>query len=290
MTPYSSAYRRLVVLLLASAYTFNSMDRSIISILGPSIKADLKLTDTQLGLLGGSAFAVLYGLGGLPIARLAERVSRVNIMTVALLVWSGLTALCATAASFGQLLLIRVGVGVAEAGCSPPAHSLISDYVEPARRASALSVYTCGISIGYILAAGVGGYIAQQAGWRTACAAAGLPGVLTALLIKMLVREPVAAALLKITDLLLELDRLTINQFPFLFSLGFPLAEFHENGLQAVVVTPTLPNVIKQARDVIFIPSISALVAGPNKAAAYIFGEFVSEGVGTNYARCGFSC
>ena len=102
MTPYSSAYRRLVVLLLASAYTFNSMDRSIISILGPSIKADLKLTDTQLGLLGGSAFAVLYGLGGLPIARLAERVSRVNIMTIALLVWSGLTALCAMAASFGR--------------------------------------------------------------------------------------------------------------------------------------------------------------------------------------------
>jgi predicted MFS family arabinose efflux permease len=195
MTPYSSAYRRLVVLLLASAYTFNSMDRSIISILGPSIKADLKLTDTQLGLLGGSAFAVLYGLGGLPIARLAERVSRVNIMTVALLVWSGLTALCATAASFGQLLLIRVGVGVAEAGCSPPAHSLISDYVEPARRASALSAYTCGISVGYILAAGVGGYIAQHAGWRMACAAAGLPGVLTALLIKMLVREPVRGGL-----------------------------------------------------------------------------------------------
>lgn len=190
MTPYSAGYRRVVVLLLTAAYTFNSMDRSIISILAPSIKADLQLTDTQLGLLGGTAFALLYGLGGLPIARLAERVSRVNIMTVALIVWSSLTAMCALAASFGQLLLIRAGVGIAEAGCSPSAHSLISDYVAPSRRASALSIYTCGISLGYILAAALGGYLAQHAGWRMACAAVGLPGILTALIIKGAVREP----------------------------------------------------------------------------------------------------
>jgi predicted MFS family arabinose efflux permease len=190
MTPYSAGYRRVVVLLLTAAYTFNSMDRSIISILAPSIKADLRLTDTQLGLLGGTAFALLYGLGGLPIARLAERASRVNIMAVALIVWSSLTAMCALAASFGQLLLIRAGVGVAEAGCSPSAHSLISDYVAPSRRASALAIYSCGISLGYILAAALGGYLAQHAGWRTACAAAGMPGVLTALIIKGVVREP----------------------------------------------------------------------------------------------------
>jgi predicted MFS family arabinose efflux permease len=190
MTPYSAGYRRVVVLLLTAAYTFNSMDRSIISILAPSIKADLKLTDAQLGLLGGTAFALLYGLGGLPIARLAERASRVNIMTVALIAWSSLTATCALVASFGQLLLIRAGVGVAEAGCSPAAHSLISDYVAPSRRASALSIYTCGISLGYILAAALGGYLARHAGWRVACAAVGLPGVLTALIIKGAVREP----------------------------------------------------------------------------------------------------
>ena len=190
MSPYSAGYQRIVVLLLTAAYTFNAMDRSIISILAPSIKADLKLTDAQLGLLGGTAFAVLYALGGVPIARLAERVSRVNIITVALMAWSSLTALCAVAASFGQLLLIRVGVGVAEAGCSPPAHSLISDYIEPSRRATALSMYTCGISLGYILAAAAGGYIAQHAGWRAACAAVGLPGIVTALLIKAVVREP----------------------------------------------------------------------------------------------------
>jgi MFS family permease len=173
-----------------TAYTFNAMDRSVISIIGQAMKLDLKLTDTQLGLLGGTAFAVLYAFGGIPIARLAERVSRVNIITVALIVWSTLSALCGAAASFAQLLLIRVGVGVAEAGCSPPAHSLISDYFEPSQRTSALSIYTGGISLGYLLAAVGGGYVAQHWGWRAACAMVGLPGVVIAVLIKIFIREP----------------------------------------------------------------------------------------------------
>src|ERR1700679_1633584 len=186
----SAAYRRTVTVLLMSAYTFNSMDRSIISIIAASLKADLSLSDTQLGLLGGTAFAALYALSGIPIARFAERASRVNIITVALLLWSALTALCAAAGGFISLLAIRACVGVAEAGCSPPAHSLISDYYPPAERASALSVYSCGISLGYILAAVVGGYVAEHAGWRAACLAVGAPGVLTALIIKGVVREP----------------------------------------------------------------------------------------------------
>jgi predicted MFS family arabinose efflux permease len=190
MSPYSKSYQRTVVFLLMAAYAFNSMDRNIISIIAPSIKADLKLTDTQLGLLGGTAFAMLYALGGIPIARIAERMNRVNILTVALIAWSCLTGLCATAASFGQLLMIRVGVGVAEAGCAPPAHSLISDYIEPTRRASALSIYSCGISLGYILAAAIGGYVAQHAGWRAACATVAIPGILTAFVIKAVMREP----------------------------------------------------------------------------------------------------
>lgn len=187
---FTTAHKRVVTLLLMAAYTFNSMDRSIISIIQSSMKADLELTDTQLGLLSGTAFAMLYALGGIPIARLAERASRVNIITFALIAWSSLTALCGAAATYGQLLLIRAGVGVAEAGCSPPAHSLISDYFEPARRSSALSIYSCGISLGYILAAAAGGYLAQQWGWRVACGAVGLPGVATAILIKAYVREP----------------------------------------------------------------------------------------------------
>ncbi len=173
-----------------TAYTFNAMDRSIVSIIGQSLKLDLKLTDTQLGLLSGTAFAVVYAFGGIPIARLAERISRVNIIAVALVVWSGLSALCGAAATFSQLLLIRVGVGVAEAGCTPPAHSLISDYFEPSRRTSALSIYSCGISLGYVLAAVAGGYVAQHFGWRAACAMVGLPGIMVAIAIKVIVREP----------------------------------------------------------------------------------------------------
>jgi MFS family permease len=189
-TLYSAAYKRIVVLLLMTAYTFNAMDRSIISIISQSMKLDLKLTDTQLGLLGGTAFAVLYACGGIPIARLAERFSRVNIITAALVVWSGLSALCGAALGFSQLLLIRAGVGVVEAGCSPPAHSLISDYFAPSRRSSALSIYSCGISLGYLLAAVGGGYVAQHWGWRAACAMVGLPGLVIAVLIKVFIQEP----------------------------------------------------------------------------------------------------
>jgi MFS family permease len=173
-----------------TAYTFNAMDRTIISIISQSMKVDLRLTDTELGLLGGTAFAILYAAGGIPIARLAERFNRVNIIAVALITWSILSALCGVAATFPQLLLARAGVGVAEAGCSPPAHSLISDYFEPSQRASALSIYSCGISLGYILAAVGGSYVVQHWGWRAACVTVGLPGIGVALLIKAFIREP----------------------------------------------------------------------------------------------------
>jgi predicted MFS family arabinose efflux permease len=234
MSPYSAAYQRVVVFLLMAAYTFNAMDRNIISIIAPSIKADLKLTDTELGLLGGTAFAMLYALGGLPIARMAERISRVNILAVALFTWSCLTALCAAAASFGQLLMIRAGVGIAEAGCAPPAHSLISDYFEPARRASALSVYSCGISLGYILAAAIGGYIAQHAGWRAACAAVAVPGIVTAFVIKAVVREPLRGG----TD--------PKSSAPMLapFSLRAELAELKAVGAALILDRPILHMVL----------------------------------------------
>ena len=190
----SPAYQRFVTASLMLAYAFNSMDRSIISIIGQSMKQELMLSDTQLGLLGGTAFALLYAVGGIPLGRLAERANRVNILTVAMLIWSSLTALCGIAGSFTQLLLIRMGVGIAESGCSPPAHSLISDYVEPSRRASALSVYSCGISLGYILAAVVGGYVTQHLGWRAACLLVGLPGIAIAVVIKLFIREPARGA------------------------------------------------------------------------------------------------
>jgi predicted MFS family arabinose efflux permease len=199
LAEYSSRYKRLVLLILTLAYAFNAMDRGIISIIGQAMKGDLGLSDTQLGLLSGTAFAALYAFGGIPIARLAERLNRVNIISVALVGWSGLTLLCGLAGNFTQLLLSRAGVGIAESGCTPPAHSLISDYFEPARRTSALSVYSSGISVGYVVAALAGGYAAQNYGWRAACAIVGLPGVILAVALKLVVREPARAAVPKLS-------------------------------------------------------------------------------------------
>src|SRR5690349_17204765 len=124
---FSEGYKRLVLAMLTLAYTLNFIDRSIISIIGQPMKESLKITDNQLGLLGGFAFAILYTILGVPIARIAERVSRVNVMAVRITIWSAFTAACGVAPNFTAMLAFRVGVGIGEAGCSPPAHSLISD-------------------------------------------------------------------------------------------------------------------------------------------------------------------
>ncbi|HEY1751902.1 MAG TPA: MFS transporter [Caulobacteraceae bacterium] len=187
---FSEGYKRIVLTTLTLVYTLNFIDRTIIGIIGQPMKESLGITDNQLGLLGGLAFALLYTLLGVPIARLAERVSRVNVMAVCITLWSGFTALCGLAPNFGAMLAMRVGVGIGEAGCSPPAHSLISDYYEPKRRASALSVYAFGIPLGGMLGAIFGGLIAQYLNWRMAFFIVGIPGVLVALALKLLVKEP----------------------------------------------------------------------------------------------------
>jgi len=187
---FSPAYRTTVLWLLVVAYTFNFIDRTIISTIGQAIKVDLQLSDQQLGWLGGLSFALLYTTLGIPIARLAERKSRVNIIAIAIVVWSAFTALCGTATSYLQLLLYRVGVGVGEAGLSPPAHSLISDYFEPKKRASALSIYAFGIPLGSMFGAMAGGWIAQNISWQAAFMMVGLPGILVAIAIKLIVKEP----------------------------------------------------------------------------------------------------
>jgi len=187
---YSEGYKTTVLALLVAAYTFNFIDRTVISTIGQAIKIDLQLSDTQLGLLGGIAFALLYTALGIPIARLAERWSRVNIIAVSIVIWSGFTAACGLAQSFLQLLLLRVGVGVGEAGLSPSAHSLISDYYEPRKRASALAVYSIGIPLGTMFGAVAGGWLTQAFSWRVAFVIVGLPGVLVALAIKLVIREP----------------------------------------------------------------------------------------------------
>ena len=189
--PYSRAYLGWALGLLFLVYTSNFVDRTILSILQQPIKEDLKLTDSQLGLLGGFAFAILYSTLGIPIARLAERGSRKTIITASVVVWSGMTALCGVAQSYGSLFAFRIGVGVGEAGASPPAHSLIADYFPPQRRATALSIYALGVPIGVLIGAVAGGKIAQTYGWRPAFAIVGLPGLVLALLTQITLREPV---------------------------------------------------------------------------------------------------
>lgn len=187
---FTPAYKNTVLWLLVGAYTFNFIDRTIISTIGQAIKVDLQLSDQQLGWLGGLSFALLYTALGIPIARLAERKSRVNIIAISIVIWSAFTALCGTATSYIHLLLYRVGVGVGEAGLSPPAHSLISDYFEPKKRASALSIYAFGIPLGTMFGAMAGGWIAENISWQAAFMMVGLPGVLVAVAIKMFVKEP----------------------------------------------------------------------------------------------------
>jgi len=171
-------------------YIFNFIDRQILVILQESIKTELDLSDKQLGLMSGFTFALFYVVCGIPIARWADRYNRVNIVAASLTIWSGMTALSGLAGNFLQLLAARVGVGVGEAGASPPSHSIISDYFPHEERGRALSVYSMGIYIGILIGFLAGGWINQYLGWRVAFFVVGLPGVLLAVIVKLTLREP----------------------------------------------------------------------------------------------------
>ena len=206
----SGGYSQYVVLTLFVVYTFNFIDRQIVAVMQEPIKAFFDLSDFQLGLLTGPAFAFLYATLGIPIAFLADRWNRVSIISISLAIWSGFTALFGLVNSYLMLFLMRVGVGIGEAGCSPPAHSLISDYVTPRKRGSALSVYSLGIPIGSVLGilmtAIVYRWVADYysvngapdwlaaigAGdaWRVPFLIVGIPGIILAIIVKLTVKEP----------------------------------------------------------------------------------------------------
>jgi len=186
----SDRYRTYVVWLLFAVYVLNFVDRQILTILIQPIKAEFALSDTQVGLLGGLAFAFLYSTLGIPIARYADRASRVGIISASLLVWSLFTAATGLARSFPQLLLARVAVGVGEAGCSPAAYSILSDYFEQKKRSTALAIYSMGIYGGVFVGFLVGGGVAQAYGWRMAFYVVGLPGVVLSLIVRLTLREP----------------------------------------------------------------------------------------------------
>lgn len=188
--PVRPGYRYYVLAVLILVYMLNFLDRQIIGILAAPLKAEFGMSDSQFGLLGGIAFASVYSTLAIPLAWLADRFSRVWIMTGALAVWSGFTALCGMAGSFGQLFLCRMGVGVGEAGGVAPAYSLLADYFPPNQRARALAAFAFGIPLGTAAGTLVGGLLAAAYGWRTAFIVVGLTGLLLAPLLRLTVKDP----------------------------------------------------------------------------------------------------
>lgn len=188
--PVSPAYRNYALGLLLVIYTLNFLDRQVVNILAEPIKRDLGLADWQLGMMTGFAFAIFYTVLGIPIARKAESSSRPMIIAISVAVWSGFTIICGFTQNFWQLLLARIGVGVGEAGCSPPAHSLITDYVPRSMRASSIAFYSIGTPLGTLIGMAMGGVIADAYGWRAAFLVAGAPGVIVALVAAFTLVEP----------------------------------------------------------------------------------------------------
>ncbi len=180
--------------MLLLVYSLNFLDRQILGILAHPIKAELRLSDTQLGALGGIAFALLYSTLAVPLAIVADRTSRSWVVTGSLAVWSGFTALCGLATGFWQLFAFRVGVGVGEAGGVAPSYAMISDSFPPERRARALAIYSLGVPLGLAAGALLGGTLAKAVDWRTAFIAAGAAGLVLAPIFRWVVREPVRRA------------------------------------------------------------------------------------------------
>jgi predicted MFS family arabinose efflux permease len=190
--PYANTSSRYYALVLLTViYSFNFIDRQLLAILQESIKADLSLSDGQLGLLTGFAFAVFYVTAGLPIARWADRGNRSNIVAASLFTWSFMTAISGLAQNYWHLLLARIGVGIGEAGGSPPSHSIISDIFPPEKRASAMGFYSTGVNIGILFGFLLGGWLNEYFGWRVAFMVVGAPGVLLAALVWLTLPEPI---------------------------------------------------------------------------------------------------
>ena len=185
--PPSRANAVLALLLLA--YIFNFLDRQILGILLEPIKADLQFTDSELGVLTGPAFALVYSLVGIPLAVMADRTSRSGVITAALVAWSGFTALCGMAANFWQLFLFRLGVGLGEAGGVAPSYALIADHFPPERRGRGLAVFSLGVPIGLGAGAILGSWIASTFNWRTAFLVMGVAGIVLAPIFKIVVRD-----------------------------------------------------------------------------------------------------
>ncbi|MEZ7971919.1 MAG: MFS transporter [Pseudomonadales bacterium] len=186
----STRQKNYTLFVLVLVFTSSHVDRQIMGILGQPIKESLQISDTQLGLLTGIMFAVFYATLGMPMAMWADRRNRRNLISFSVFLWSGMTALCGAAASFTQLLLLRIGVGVGEAGSNPPSHSIIADLYPKEQRATAMAIFGTGINWGILIGFLVGGWINEWYGWRTAFVVVGLPGIFLALLVRFTLKDP----------------------------------------------------------------------------------------------------
>jgi predicted MFS family arabinose efflux permease len=238
------SYKKWFMAVMLAVMIFNFADRAIVSVLAQPIKEDLNLTDTDLGIIQGLGFAILYAVLGIPLGVLAERVSRKLLIAASIAIWSVVTALCGAATSFQTLLLCRIGVGIGEAGVMPPSASLISDHFKPSRRGSMLAVLNLGAPFGFLVGQVLGGWVASQWGWRAAFYVMGAPGVLFALLVVLTLREPPRGLVEGLSQEPASKPPKTMEVVRYLFAkrafrhllLGFTLANFTMNAIANFVL------------------------------------------------------
>lgn len=232
-----SSYSYYVLAMLALVNMINYVDRNILSVLIGPIKQEFQVSDEAMGLLTGLAFMIVHCFFGLPLARIADRTSRRTVVAVGVAVWSAMTAVMGLAASFGQLLVLRMGVGIGEAAGAPPSHSLLSDYFPPEKRATALSLFGMGVYGGTMFGYFAAGWLGETFGWRMAFVAVGLPGLVLAALVGTTVREPARAAPVSDESILFVL-RYLLSRPAFVFLMA--AASFHAIAAYAAIVwTPT---------------------------------------------------
>ena len=283
-TALSKSARRYALAVLVVVYTFNFIDRQVLAILLPAIKAEFLVDDWVLGFLVGTSFALFYATLGMPIALLADRWNRRNLIAVALAIWSGMTALSGLAANIVQLAAARIGVGVGEAGCSPPAHSMISDYYPPEKRATAMGVFTVGISAGIMIAYLSGGWLAENLGWRKALLIVGLPGLLLALIVRFTVTEPVRGASEGRQDsghryTVLQVGRYLYGRKSFVhMSFGAALASFN-----AYAILSFFPSFLIRSHGMNLqeIGMYLGVIIGTSSAIGFVGGGYLADRVGS---------
>ena len=284
MEDFNSRYaRRYALGMIALVYVFNFVDRQILAILLPAIKIEFAVDDWVLGFLAGSAFALFYATLGIPIALLADRTNRRNLIAISLCVWSAMTALSGVAANVVQLGLARIGVGIGEAGYAPPAHSIIADYYPPEKRTTAMGVFALGISIGIMLAYLGGGWMAQNIGWRQAFFIVGIPGLILALIFRLTVVEPPRGYADGKIDTganhgVIEVARFMLRRKSFVhLSLGAGLSSF--NGYAVLSFFPSFL-VRSHGMDLQEIGALLGIIIGVSTGIGYIGGGYVADRIG----------